>query len=275
MRISSIPYFDNPSYHYNGKELDMMSGLNSYDYGARQYYSVVPGWDRIDPLAEKYYNISPYAYCANNPVNAIDPDGRDWYSSLDSVGCKNGETIWQTQIHYTECKSQEQMADNNISGTYMGETVVVFDGFLDEKLGKDNTLDGPGSKHANATVYGAKGSDDITSYTAFTMTSSFDKYGAIQDGIYEGSWRASKGTGSIPKHYMLEHAGPINTIDGNRYENAYNKSQKDGIFIHRTNNSGTANGRVSVGCLLIKASQMANFEKHVGRKPFKVMLRRQ
>ena len=76
MRISSIPYFYNLGFLYNGKELNMMSGLNSYDNGARQYYSVVPGWDRVDPLCEKYYNISPYVYCGNNPVNAIDPDGR-------------------------------------------------------------------------------------------------------------------------------------------------------------------------------------------------------
>ena len=30
----------------------------------------------IDPHCEKYYSISPYAYCMNNPVNCIDPDGR-------------------------------------------------------------------------------------------------------------------------------------------------------------------------------------------------------
>ncbi len=30
----------------------------------------------VDPLAEKYYSISPYAYCGGNPVNRIDPDGR-------------------------------------------------------------------------------------------------------------------------------------------------------------------------------------------------------
>lgn len=30
----------------------------------------------IDPNAEDYYHISPYAYCINNPINAVDPDGR-------------------------------------------------------------------------------------------------------------------------------------------------------------------------------------------------------
>ena len=31
----------------------------------------------MDPLCEKYYNMSPYAYCANNPVMCIDPDGKE------------------------------------------------------------------------------------------------------------------------------------------------------------------------------------------------------
>lgn len=62
---------------YNGKEFDNMHGLNSYDYGARQYNPVTARWDRVDPLAEKYYSVSPYNYCNNNPVNSVDPDGRD------------------------------------------------------------------------------------------------------------------------------------------------------------------------------------------------------
>ena len=66
---------DNQPFKYNGKEFDKMYGLNTFDYGGRQYNSIVPTWDRIDPLAEKYYNVSPYAYCADNPVNAVDPDG--------------------------------------------------------------------------------------------------------------------------------------------------------------------------------------------------------
>ncbi|MDE6152429.1 MAG: hypothetical protein K2G12_10665, partial [Prevotella sp.] len=63
-------------YKYNGKELDRMHGLDWYDYGARNYDPVILQWDRPDPLAEKYYPVSPYVYCMGNPVNAIDPDGR-------------------------------------------------------------------------------------------------------------------------------------------------------------------------------------------------------
>jgi hypothetical protein len=37
----------------------------------------------VDPLAEKYYSISPYAWCGNNPVNRIDPDGREWKEKVD------------------------------------------------------------------------------------------------------------------------------------------------------------------------------------------------
>ena len=64
------------SYKYNGKELDLMHGLNTYDYGARQYFSILGRWDRMDPLCEKYYSLSPYNYCGNNPINAIDKEGK-------------------------------------------------------------------------------------------------------------------------------------------------------------------------------------------------------
>ncbi|MDE5986807.1 MAG: DUF4329 domain-containing protein, partial [Prevotella sp.] len=62
-------------YKYNGKELDLTHGLNTYDYGARQYYSVLLRWDRLDPLCEKYYHVSPYVYCMNNPVKFVDYKG--------------------------------------------------------------------------------------------------------------------------------------------------------------------------------------------------------
>lgn len=71
-------------YKYNGKELDLMHGLKWYDYGARMYDPILLAWNGIDPLCENYYNISPYAYCANNPVSRIDPNGLDWYQNNET-----------------------------------------------------------------------------------------------------------------------------------------------------------------------------------------------
>ena len=70
-------------YKYNGKELDRMHGLNLYDYGARHYDAIVPMFTQIDPLAEKYYNFSPYVYCGNNPIINIDPTGKEKIDALD------------------------------------------------------------------------------------------------------------------------------------------------------------------------------------------------
>lgn len=66
-------------------------GLDTYDYGARQYNPVTARWDRMDPLCEKYYSISPYAYCLDNPIMCIDPDGRNIYMLFYTVGNKDEE----------------------------------------------------------------------------------------------------------------------------------------------------------------------------------------
>ena len=71
--------FQHP-YRFTGKELDKLNGLNMYDFGARLYdVAGVPMWTSVDPLCEKYYDISPYVYCHNSPVIRIDPNGKDDY----------------------------------------------------------------------------------------------------------------------------------------------------------------------------------------------------
>ncbi|MBB4805901.1 RHS repeat-associated protein [Chryseobacterium defluvii] len=62
-------------YKFNAKELDSETGL--YYYGARYYNPKASIWYGVDPLAEKYPSWSPYVYTFNNPINYIDPDGKE------------------------------------------------------------------------------------------------------------------------------------------------------------------------------------------------------
>ena len=61
-------------YKYGGKEWSTTT--STYDFEARQMAPAFHRFTTMDPLAEKYYGISPYAYCANNPVNCFDDTGR-------------------------------------------------------------------------------------------------------------------------------------------------------------------------------------------------------
>ena len=55
--------------------LDRMHGLDLYDSQARWYDSLLGRTSTMDPLAEKYYSLSPYLWCAGNPVKYGDERG--------------------------------------------------------------------------------------------------------------------------------------------------------------------------------------------------------
>ncbi len=73
----------NWTYSFSAKEKDSETGL-SY-FGSRYYSSDLSVWLSVDPMADKYPSMSPYVYCANNPVKLTDPDGR-WIPGLDEDG---------------------------------------------------------------------------------------------------------------------------------------------------------------------------------------------
>jgi len=76
------------SYKFGSKEFDTMHGLNQYDFHARQYDPAIGRFTTVDPLAEIYYSISPYAYCSNNPLKYIDPTGMAYFKN------QSGNIIW-------------------------------------------------------------------------------------------------------------------------------------------------------------------------------------
>ena len=135
-----------------------------------------------DPFADKYYSISPYVFCNNNPVNFVDPFGMDWYSTIEEVEDENGKKSQETRYYWTKAKSQKEMYGLGIEGAYLGEAVVVFNGYYGEKLGKDGTLTGEGAKAASVNIYGTNGPDDIKSYHGLSVSSNPDKYPMLIDG---------------------------------------------------------------------------------------------
>jgi RHS repeat-associated protein len=126
---------DNPGVQerkYNGKEFVEMNGYDGYDYGARTYFPDRDGWPTVDPLAEKYYSISPYAYCKGDPINYIDHDGRfsqEWMANL-SRGWYNlwhkekaGKIIenkdaTKSQFKYTYQTSENIKGEANVTSHY-------------------------------------------------------------------------------------------------------------------------------------------------------------
>ena len=99
---------DAQPYKYNGKELDRHSGLDWYDYGARWYNGI--SWMNPDPLAEKYYDVSPYVYCANNPIRYIDPTGMFYGDYYNLSGKKIGTDGIDDEMKYLVLDSDEQKA---------------------------------------------------------------------------------------------------------------------------------------------------------------------
>ena len=116
-------------FKYNGKEFDRTHGLDWYDYGARHMSPDVGRFTTIDPMAENYYSISPYAYCGNNPMKYIDPNGMDWIHAN-----YNGEQF----VYFDDRINSQEDIDkyyygNNESHSikYLGKSGNVYQGTKD------------------------------------------------------------------------------------------------------------------------------------------------
>lgn len=103
---------------FEGKELDRSFGLDNYYIHARNYYAMLPMWDRVDPLAEKYYGISPYAYCAGDPVNIVDPTGCAPDSLEAAVMCQHLYRDTETLIGGWQQNSVKELKSGLSYGIY-------------------------------------------------------------------------------------------------------------------------------------------------------------
>lgn len=262
---------DLQNHKYNGKEFETINGLNEYDSHARRYYPAICRTTTIDPLCEKFYNISPYSWCGNNYVNAIDPNGEIWYYYPCDLNHEDNrqEYFWVDDEEFNHLKEENP----EIQGA---SAIVVFEGSKYETLGtkggKWGFIDGIGAITANVTMYGPGGEDDITTnMLGFTMSSDYSTFGAIESGDYLAEWDKIGKSGRLESHWRLsvlnkrnEERWRIPELDG-KFNNSpqaganVGKPYKTGIFLHSTNRNGyagvtiwTSDGKpfngISTGC---------------------------
>ena len=103
------------TYTFSAKEKDPETGL-SY-FGSRYYSSDLSVWLSVDPMSDKYPSLSPYVYCADNPVRLVDPNGEDYEVVVE------GNTITIRATYYASIDCYEQIfqgaqAWNDQSGLY-------------------------------------------------------------------------------------------------------------------------------------------------------------
>ena len=113
---------------FSDKERDEENGL--LYFGARYQDSKYGIWYSVDPLAEKYPNISSYVYCADNPVKFIDPDGREKIISLNPDVKSNSHLI-NAANKYPDDKAVHIWMHGN------SESMTVFDN------GKERSISTP------------------------------------------------------------------------------------------------------------------------------------
>ena len=115
------------TFTFSAKEKDSETGL-SY-FGSRYYSSDLSIWLSVDPMSDKYPSLSPYVYCADNPVRLVDPEGEDIWE-ID----ENGKLTWKEHnteidvLYATKTKQSKDFPVGTIREMIEDKGFVKYDG---------------------------------------------------------------------------------------------------------------------------------------------------
>ena len=116
-------------YTFSAKERDPETGL-SY-FGSRYYNSDLSIWLSVDPMSDKYPSLSPYTYCANNPVRLVDPNG----DTIVIAGVDGRKIIYMPGMVKTGDRFTQETIDA-LNELYSGKSSLAKE--MVEKLSSSN-----------------------------------------------------------------------------------------------------------------------------------------
>ena len=111
-----------------------MHGLNQYDSKARMQEFQIPHFTTRDPLCEKYYDLSPYGYCAGNPMIYVDPDGKDLWDFLLGFGSSIGGNLSLGVSNKPVNNLISNANDYNV-GRDIGDVISIGMGVIEAAIG--------------------------------------------------------------------------------------------------------------------------------------------
>jgi RHS repeat-associated protein len=219
INIKKAGNYDEP-YRFGGKIKDEESGLNYFE--ARYYDNDVSIFINVDPMWSKYPSLSSYNYCANNPINAIDPDGRDSYLLIWFSG--NQET-GHAGIAVDNYK-QQQIMDSK------GKPVLDSKGNPTYEMVKDGTM----------TYYDLCPNDPIKTEFQKDVQSDYSK-GVVIKSL--GNLKTKDPTGSRSGNVSAEGRAADGIVQINT---TYEQDKKIQGYASKTANSGKAYNASSFNC---------------------------
>ncbi len=140
----------------------------------------------MDPLAEKYYSISPYAYCTGNPVRFIDPNGQDIWEVDSDGNIAYHERLESKDIIYKVSDVDANDASNRVKNEDGTDALVSFEKGTVTSTSKSVTTEDAngGTKQENITIFNVKGDNNAESLFNFMIApkSNSVEWGHVQTG---------------------------------------------------------------------------------------------
>jgi RHS repeat-associated protein len=112
---------------FSGKEKDSETGY--YYFGARYYNPDLSLWLSVDPMSDKYPSLSPYNYCAWNPMKLVDPDGSETIDNDDIVikGSNNSSLTIKTSVVDITLHTKQDLRGNHVIDASSKQVVIGYE----------------------------------------------------------------------------------------------------------------------------------------------------